>query len=238
MGQFHISAAPRSAVPLTWGTSAVKTATPETQPRATLLERMSPRHTGHTLGNDQVQLEVGYQSPGPEILTRATDPTLAETLQAGARSTAHPLADKTLMAGTVLRPDEHVQIRLGVASAIDTQQLEGKAAAQLPAAASAGLYAGVEVKTGGVASRIQVETLGEHPRIGAGVALTPAQGLTVAVSYQHPGSENQPQSLRIGAELAGSQNTVLGVNVSQPIQPHAGQDGAGTAVGMYLQGKF
>jgi hypothetical protein len=198
---------------------------------------MSPRHTGHTLGRDEIQLEVGYQSPGPEVLTQATDPTLAETLQSGTRSTAHPLADKTLMAGTVIRPDENVHIRLGVASAVDTQQLEGKAMAQLPAAASAGLYAGVEVKTGAMASRVQIETLGEHPRIGAGIALNPAQGLTLALSYQHPGSEHQSQSLRIGAELAGSQNTVVGVNISQPITS-ASQDGAGTAVGMYLQGKF
>ncbi|PIQ25803.1 hypothetical protein COW36_21930 [bacterium (Candidatus Blackallbacteria) CG17_big_fil_post_rev_8_21_14_2_50_48_46] len=211
------------------------------------LERLSPPTTRQTLGSDSLQLEVGYQSKGTELLTRAQDPGLVENLKAlngpNQGTGAEFLQDKTLMTGTVIRPDEAVSVRVGIASSVDTSQFQNDREhwlKQLPAAARAGVYAGVGVQTGPVASNIIVDTALGQPRIGAGMAVNIATGATVGVSYlnqPNPLSGQSENTLRLGAEVFSQQDTVIGANLTQPLQRDSA-DATQTAFGLYLNTRF
>lgn len=213
---------------------------------AQYLARLSPRTTSQTLGSDTVQFEVGYQSKAPEMLTAAQDPSLLENLKAlnapSQGSGADFLQDKTLMTGTVIRPDENLSVRVGVASAVDSKQLQGQSenwVQGLPAAARAGVYAGVGLQTGPVASTLVMDTALGQPRVGAGMALNLTQGVTVGVSYlnQAAAKTGEADTLRMGAELMSNGDTVIGANVTQPLQQGPANVNQ-TSVGLYLNTRF
>lgn len=213
---------------------------------AQYLARLSPRTTSQTLGSDTVQFEVGYQSKAPEMLTAAQDPSVLENLKAlnapSQGSGADFLQDKTLMTGTVIRPDENLSVRVGMASAVDSKQLQRQPenwVQGLPAAARAGVYAGVGVQTGPLASSVVMDTALGQPRVGAGMALNLTQGVTVGVSYLNQASAKTGESdtLRMGAELASNGDTVFGANLTQPLQQGPANVNQ-TSLGLYLNTRF
>lgn len=213
---------------------------------AQYLARLSPRTTSQTLGSDTFQFEVGYQSKAPEMLTAAQDPSMLENLKAlntpSQGSGADFLQDKTLMTGTMIRPDENLSVRVGVASAVDSKQLQGQSESWvqgLPAAARAGVYAGVGVQTGPLASTVVMDTALGQPRVGAGMALNLTQGVTVGVSYlnQATAKTGETDTLRMGAELVSNGDTVFGANVTQPLQQGPANVNQ-TSVGLYLNTRF
>jgi hypothetical protein len=213
---------------------------------AQYLARLSPRTTSQTLGSDSFQFEVGYQSKAPEMLTAAQDPSILENLKAlnapSQGSGADFLQDKTLMTGTMIRPDENISVRVGVASAVDSKQLQGQSenwVQELPAAARAGVYAGIGVQTGPLASTLVMDTALGLPRVGAGMALSLTQGVTVGVSYlnQAAAKTGETDTLRMGAELVSKGDTVFGANITQPLQQGPANVNQ-TSVGLYLNTRF
>ncbi|MGE3726127.1 MAG: hypothetical protein AB7I41_11295 [Candidatus Sericytochromatia bacterium] len=213
---------------------------------AQYLARLSPRTNSQTLGSDTFQFEVGYQSKAPEMLTAAQDPSVLENLKAlnapSQGSGADFLQDKTLMTGTVIRPDENLSVRVGMASAVDSKQLQRQSEnwiQGLPAAARAGVYAGVGVQTGPLASSVVMDTALGQPRVGAGMALNLTQGVTVGVSYLNQASAKTGESdtLRMGAELASNGDTVFGANLTQPLQQGPANVNQ-TSLGLYLNTRF
>jgi opacity protein-like surface antigen len=214
---------------------------------AQYLARISPRTTSQTLGSDTIQFEVGYQSKSAETLTTARDPGLVENLKAlngpSQGTGADFLRDKTLMTGTVIHPDESLSVRVGMASAVDPKQMQGDSEqwlAQLPAATRMGVYAGVGLQTGPVASSVVMDTALGQPRVGAGMAINLAEGLTVGVSYlnnQGLTNANEKDTLRLGAEVIRNGDTVLGANITQPLQSGPA-DVNQTALGLYVNTRF
>lgn len=209
------------------------------------LARISPRTTSQTLGSDTLQFEVGYQSKAPEMLTAAQDPGLLENLKAlntPSQGNSDFLQDKTLMTGTVIRPDETVSVRVGMASSVDSKELQTKSdhwVQNLPNAARAGVYAGVGLQTGPVASSLVVDTALGQPRVGAGMALNLTQGVTIGVSYLNQASTKtgEADTLRIGTEIVGKGDTVFGANLTQPLQQNPANVQQ-TALGLYLNTRF
>lgn len=206
------------------------------------LKRLTPRITGHTLGSDSIQLEVGYQSKAPLILTSAQDPGIIESLKTLSTPRTHPqgLADKTWLAGTVIKPDESFAVRMGLASVVDLHHSKHTEndLRKLPSAIRTGVYTGINVQTGPVASSMVMDTALGQARIGTGMAVSLAESVTVGISYLNQtglASQKKDNSLRIGAEFISQQDTVFGVNVTQSLQTtHLHQ----AAVGLYLNSRF
>lgn len=215
------------------------------QTPAQYLARISPRTTSQTLGSDTVQFEVGYQSKAPEMLTAAQDPGLLENLKAlntPSQGKADFLQDKTLMAGTVIRPDEMASVRVGMASSVDSKELQTQSnhwVKNLPKAARAGVYADVRLQAGPVASSLVVDTVLGLPRVGAGMALNLTQSVTVGVSYLNQASTKtgEADALRIGTEIVSKGDTVFGANLTQPLQQSLA-NAQQTALGLYLNTRF
>lgn len=227
--------------------AALLDSAPAASRSAHYLERLSPRTTRQTLGSDILQLELGYQSKAPELLTSAQDPGLLESLKAlntpPQNSNGHVLANKTLMTGAVVKPDETVAVRVGIASAVDPRRLQQIADNlwQLPTATRSGVYAGLGIQTGPVATSVVMDTALGQPRVGVGMALSLAESMTIGISYLNQpstlGHVKGNDSLRIGAELVRHQDTVLGANLNQSLQGPATDLGQ-TAVGLYLNTRF
>lgn len=211
-----------------------------------LIERMTTRQSSMTVvGSRTIQLEVGTESAAPELITsgKAADPaqelkTQIQNYQNGAKTSG----EQVIRTGAVLQADERLQFQVGMASAVDTDKLLQSRGPNDEAAIKPGVYAGVAVKSETISTRLAIDTAFGTPRVEVGTAVSAGSMATFGVSYIHSAQTDaggDPQrTLRLGTEVKANQNTVVGVNVNQPLHSGSTTSASNTAVGVYVNAKF
>lgn len=200
-------------------------------------ERLSTRQSQLRVGPEQVQLELGLASEGPEMLTADRDPDLVQSLKArlGSGASEGAAAEQMLRTGARLQPHEAVELQLGVAAAVSSEQL-GFNKTQLEAlgAVRPGVYAGLGVELPGFSSKIAIDTAQGKPRAEFGTAIQAGETATLGLSVLHQ-AQTGSTGLRLGTEVKAAQDTVVGVNLNQPLDK---TDARNTAFGLYLNTRF
>ncbi|MGV3522752.1 MAG: hypothetical protein ACO1RX_00930 [Candidatus Sericytochromatia bacterium] len=196
------------------------------------LERLGTRQSALSVGEGALKLEMGVESPAPEILTSAHEPSTVEALKARVQNPTPPSGEQVVRTGAVLQPHEQVHIQVGVASAVETSQI----VADPGAAIKPGVYAGVAVKREGLSTRVGVDTALGQARVEVGGAVSAGQNATVGISYVQSQSDSQ-RTLRLGTEVRADQNTVIGVNLNQQLESRV-PTAQHTAVGVYLNSRW
>lgn len=222
------------------------------EPRSqAFMERITNRNSGVALEASKVlSLELNAESSAPELLMASKDPGLMDSLKGSfsnpnerriANNTPQTSnADKNeqvIKTGAKVKAGESVQLQVGMASKVDTDQLgfSGEALSQL-GQMKTGVYAGVSVASESVSTRLSVDTVYGKPRYEVGAAVNASESTTVGVSFQNS-SHDQFSAVRVGTEMKVSQETTLGVNLNQPIS--SGQSEIkSTSLGVYLNSKF
>ncbi|MEZ0372197.1 MAG: hypothetical protein ACAI44_24125 [Candidatus Sericytochromatia bacterium] len=202
------------------------------------MERLVTRQSSFSVGPELVQLEVGTESAAPQILTTSKEPDPVQELQGKIQNMGKSAGEQVFRTGAVIQPADSLQIQIGMASAVDTGKLM---APKEPGAKDEnqirpGMYAGVALRSESLSTRVAVDTAFGKPRIEVGGAMTAVEGCTVGLSYLHT-EEDRQRTLRLGTEIHASRDTVLGVNVNQPLN-QATQVNGNTSVGVYLNTRF
>lgn len=222
-----LSAAPAPASELTLFAAAPAEAGAES-----FRERLSTRESQVRVGPEQAQLELGFASEAPEILTADRDPDLIQTLQSrlGAASTsAQPAGDENVLrTGARFQPHEGLELQLGLASVVSPEQLKA------PDTLQPGVYAGMGLQMAGFSSKLAVDTAHGKARTEFGAAVQAGDRATLGLSFLHQ-AHTGSSGLRLGTEIKAAQDTVVGVNLNQPLNSTEAQQ---TAVGVYLNTRF
>lgn len=205
------------------------------------MDRLTTRQSEFTVGSEVLQMELGVESQAPEILTSAHEPSTAESIKNRFQNAKDLTSgDQVVRTGARLQPSEHVQVQLGMASSVNTGALmstDKKGETEQENPFKPGVYAGVAVKMEGFSTRVAVDTALGQPRVEVGTALSAGDTATVGVSFlQH--TEDKQQTLRLGAEVKPANDTVLGVNLNQPLHQGSVGDVKTAAVGLYLNTRF
>lgn len=250
------SAAPKSEPPakdqlrLVGGSSAQAKAKPsldifegentsEANAPQTFMERITTRHSGVSVGSEDVQLAMEVESQAPEILTSAHEPSLAESLKTRLQSSGEESGSTrqdVVRTGASIQTSETVQLNVGMASLVNTHELMGKGA---PAdKMQHGMYAGVAVKTETLSSRVAVDNAFGSPRVEVGAALTDRnESVTLGVSLSQ-GAVPEQNGIRVGVEVKTGPDSVLGVNINKAAKDGAQANSESTSLGVYLNTRF
>lgn len=199
------------------------------------MERLTTRQSSFNVVDlKQVQLEVGTESAAPELLTSSKEPDPNQELQQKLQNMGKSSGEQVIRTGAVIHPGENLQIQVGMASAVDTSRLlEAKSEEDK---IKPGVYAGLAVRNEVVSGRVAVDTAFGRPRVEVGTAINAGDVATVGFSYLQTADEQQ-RTLRLGTEVKAGQDTVVGLNLNQPLH-QATQVNGNTAVGFYLNTKF
>lgn len=206
----------------------------------TFLSRFGPRINSHKIGKQTLQLEVGTRSDGPSVLTQSQDPTLLESLKTSGTVGPAASTSQQVVTGTVIRPDEALAVRVGFVSGVNLSQVGDPKKNGHDMLSHPDAYVGVSYGSKEIAVNTEISqptAQNGQRRIGAGLAVSPVNGLKLAVSYQASAEQKvEQQTLKVGAEVFGAQDVVVGVNMSSPIQ--ANQKQPDLAAGVYLNTRF
>lgn len=203
------------------------------------MERLVTRQSEISVGPSAIQLQVATESAAPELLTSAKEPDAAQALKSKIQKLNNKAAssgEQVIRTGAVIQPHEAVQVQIGMASSVDTDKLIGTKTANGQDAIKPGVYAGVAVKSETVSGKLAVDTAFGKPRVEVGTAVAAGTACTVGVSFVQAADEKQ-RTLRLGTEVHAGPDTVVGVNLNQPLTQTT-QINGNTAVGLYLNTKF
>lgn len=203
------------------------------------MERLVTRQSEINLGPGAVQLQVATESAAPELLTSSKEPDAVQALKTKIQNLSNKAAssgEQVIRTGAVIQPHEAVQVQIGMASSVDTDKLLAPKSAPGQDAIKPGVYAGVAVKSETVSGKLAVDTAFGKPRVEVGTAVAAGDACTVGVSFLQSADEKQ-RTLRLGTEVHAGPDTVVGVNLNQPLTQTTQVNG-NTAVGLYLNTKF